>query len=189
MGRNAGPDFHIPPQLAHLHIQRRKIHSPQSARRRHLQIWQLLGVEVPVGFGDIRVDRHRIGAGHKRLLHGHVFKISARGPVAQQNAVAVHQSERRQHEVGQVHQALVNLLVQPVALPAQNAVPVFHAQSGARKLMMLGDGQVEDLVGFEKRREDGPALQHHAAHVHLAEMLGIGQNDLGALGARRRLNA
>ena len=54
---------------------------------------------------------------------------------------------------------------------------------------MLGDGQIDDLVGFEKRRKDRPAFQHHAAHVHLAEMVGIGQNDFGALGARRRLDA
>ncbi len=54
---------------------------------------------------------------------------------------------------------------------------------------MLGDGQVDDLVGLKKRREDGPALQHHAAHIHFAEELGIGQNHLGALGARGGLNA
>ena len=96
---------------------------------------------------------------------------------------------RGQHEVGQVNQALVNLLVQAIALSAQNSVPVLHSKRDAHQAVMLGDGQVEDLVRLKKRLEDGPALQHHAANVHLLKELGIGENHLGSLGARSSLNA
>ena len=83
----------------------------------------------------------------------------------------------------------MNLLMQAVALAAQDAVPVLHTQRCAGEDVMLGDGQVEDFIGFEERREDGPALQHHAAHLHFAEELGIRQDDLGVLGERGGLNA
>ncbi len=64
---------------------------------------------------------------------------------------------------GQVDEALVNLLMQPVALAAENAVPVLHAQCGAGEFVVFGDGQIENLVGFEKWDEHGPAFQapHH----------------------------
>ena len=82
----------------------------------------------------------------------------------------------------------MNLLVQPVSLAAQNPVPVLHAQRCAGKLVMLGDRQIENLVGLEKRREYRPALQHHAAQFHLAKQLRIGQNHLGILCPRRRFD-
>ena len=83
----------------------------------------------------------------------------------------------------------MNLLVEPVALAAEDAVPVLHAQRDAHQAVMLGDGQVDDLVGFKKRREDGPALEHHAAEIDLAIKLGVGQDDLGALSAGGGLDA
>ena len=83
----------------------------------------------------------------------------------------------------------MNLLVQPVALAAQNAVPVLHAQRCAGEYVVLGDGQVDDFVGFQKGREDRPGLEHHAAQIDLAEELGIGQDDFGVLGKRGSLNA
>ncbi len=54
---------------------------------------------------------------------------------------------------------------------------------------MLGDGQVEDFVGFKEGREDGPTLEHHAAQIHFAVEIGVGKNDFGALGAGSGLNA
>ena len=83
----------------------------------------------------------------------------------------------------------MNLLVQPVALAAENSVPVLHAERRAGEDVMLGDGQIEDLIGFEKGREDRPAFQHHAAHLHFAEEFRIGQNNLGVLGEGSGLNA
>ena len=83
----------------------------------------------------------------------------------------------------------MNLLVQAVALAAEDAVPVLHAQRDADQAVVLGDGQVDDLVGFKEGREDGPALEHHAAEIDFAVELGIGKNDFGALGAGRGLNA
>ena len=111
------------------------------------------------------------------------------GHIAQQDAVAVHDGERRQHERGKVGKALMNLLVQPVPLPSKNSVPVLHTECGAREFMMLGNWQIENLVCFEKRNEHGPAFQHHAAHIHFAELLGIGQNNLCARRPRCSFNS
>ena len=80
-----------------------------------------------------------------------------------------------QHEVGQVGQALVNLLVQAVALAAEDAVPVLHAQRGAGETVVLGDGQIDDFVGFKEGREDRPAFEHHAAEFDFAESSGSGR--------------
>src|SRR5665213_124768 len=176
-------------ELADLDRELIEVYGAQPAVGGHLQVRQAFGVQVPISFGHIGVDSHGIGSGDHGLLEGHVFQVAAGGAVAQQDAVAVYQGNRGQHEAGQVGQALVNLLVQAVALSAQNAVPVLHAKGNAGEFVLLGDGQVEDLVGFKKRPKDGPILEHDAIYVHLAEELGIGKDHFSALGAGRSLNA
>jgi hypothetical protein len=94
------------------------------------------------------------------LLQRYVFKVAAGRAVAQENAVAVEQSDSGEHEVGQVSQTLVDLLMEPVALAVQDAVPVLHAKGDADQAVVLGIGEIDDLVGFKKRREDGPAFEH-----------------------------
>jgi len=75
----------------------------------------------------------------------------------------------------------MNLLVQPIALAAQNAVPVLHAQRCAGQHVMLGDGKVDDLVGFKNGVKTGQLFSTRR-QIHLAEEFGIGQDDLSSLG-------
>ena len=63
----------------------------------------------------------------------------------------------------------MNLLMEAIALAAEDAVPVFHAKSCAGEDVVLGDGQVEDFVGFKEWREDGPAFEDHAAEIDFAK--------------------
>ena len=149
----------------------------------------MLGVQVPVCLGHVRVDGNGISSGDQGLLQSHVFQIATGGTIAQQDTVTIQQSDCGQHEAGQVGQALVNLLVQSITLAAEDAIPVLHAQRDSNQPVMLGNGQIKDFVGFKKRREDRPALEHHTAEIDLAIKLGIGKNHLGALGAGGSLNA
>src|ERR1035437_1341106 len=96
-----------------------------------LQISQRMPVQVPVGFGGVRVQRHRIGSGNQGLLQNHVRGIASAWPVPQEYAKSVDERQRRPHKISQVYQAFVNLLMQPLTRSAQDAVPVLHAQRGA----------------------------------------------------------
>src|ERR1017187_5104249 len=170
-------------------MQRVEVHGAEAAVGGHLQIGQVLGVQVPKGFSDVGVEGDGVCAGDHGFLERHVFKVAARWAVAQQDAVAVDKGDRGQHETGQVSEALVNLLVQAVALAAENTVPVLHAKRDASEAVVLGDGQVNNLVGLKEGREDGPALQDHTAEIDLAVEIGVGKNDFGALGAGSGLNS
>ena len=74
----------------------------------------------------------------------------------------------------------MNLLVEAVALAAEDAVPVLHAEGDADQAVMLGNGQVDDLVGFKKRDEDGPAFEHDAVEIDFAIQFGVGKDDFSA---------
>ncbi len=148
----------------------------------------MLRIEIPISFCHISIQRHRIRPRHDCLFQRHILKIPARWPVPQKNPIAIHNRERRQHEPRQVRQALMNLLMQPISLAAQNSVPVLHPQRCAGQLVMLRNRQIENLVGLKKRREYRPAFQHHPAQFHLAKQLRIRQNNLGILSPRRRFD-
>jgi len=154
-----------------------------------LQIGQVFRIEIPVRLRHIRIESDWIGACDDGFLERHVFKIAARRSVAKQDAVAIHDGERGEHEAGEVDKALVDLLMQTAPLPAQDSIPVLHPQRHAAKAVMFGDGQVDDLVGLEKRSEHGPALQHHSTKIDLAKQIGIGQDHLGPRGPRSRFDA
>ena len=79
----------------------------------------------------------------------------------------------------------MNLLMQPISLPAQNPVPVLHPKRCAGQFVVLRDRQIENLVGLKKRREYRPAFQNDPAQFHLAKQLRIRQNHLGILCPRR----
>src|SRR6516162_4814963 len=83
----------------------------------------------------------------------------------------------------------MNPLMEPTALAPKNSVPVLHAQSGARELVMFGDRQIEDLVGFEERDEDRPAFQNHPTEIDFAKMFRIGENHFSSRCSRRSFNA
>lgn len=61
----------------------------------------------------------------------------------------------------------MNVLVKLRALSAENAVPVLHAKGDAGEAVMLGDGDIDDLVGLEERLKNGLVLQEVAAKVNL----------------------
>jgi len=144
----AGHDPYSKSELTGCEVEALKVDGAETVRRGHLQIWQVLGVKIPIGLGDVGVESDRVSSRDHGLFHGHVFKVSAGWPIAQQDAVAVHEGDGGKHEVGEIDQALVNLLVKTISLAAEDAVPVFHAESGANQPVVLGNGLVDNLVGF-----------------------------------------
>ena len=72
----------------------------------------------------------------------------------------------------------MNALVQAMTLAAEDAVPVLHTECTAGEAVMLGDRDVDDLVGFEKRLIDGPILEEIAPEIDFLELFGRGEKDL-----------
>jgi hypothetical protein len=175
-------------QPAELNRELVEVHSAEAAGGSHLEIREVVGVQVPPRFGYVGIEGYGIGAGDHRFLQRYVFKIASSGAVAKENAISVKQSDRGKHEVGQIGQTLVDLLMETVALAAEDAVPVLHAKSDADQAVVLGDREIDDLVGFKEWREDGPAFQDDTAKFDFAVELGIGKDDLRSLRARSGLD-
>ncbi len=96
--------------------------------------------------------------GNQRLLDRDVFQVAARWAVAQQHSITIEQCEGRHHEGRQVYQAGMNLLVQAIALASQDAEPVLEAERRTSQGMVLGNRQIDDFIGLQKRFKYLPAL-------------------------------
>ena len=79
----------------------------------------------------------------------------------------------------------MDALVQAVPLAAEDAIPVLHTERGAGQAVVLGDGNVDDFVRFQKRLKDGPFLQDITAEIHFPEFFGLGEKDIRTLKACR----
>src|ERR1035441_8943516 len=107
-----------------------------------LQISKRMPVQVPVGFSGVRVQRDRIGSGNQCLLQSHVRGIASAWPVPQEHTKGIDECQRWTHEICQVYQAFVNVLMQPLTWATQDAVPVLHSQGGAGQAVVLGNWDV-----------------------------------------------
>ena len=79
--------------MAELNRQLVEVDSAEAAVGGHLQVGQLLWVEVPPGFGYVGVEGDGIGSGNHGLFESDIFEIAAGGAVAEQDAVAVQQGD------------------------------------------------------------------------------------------------
>src|ERR1019366_2575382 len=61
------------------------------------------------------------------------------------------------------------------------AIPILHAKRHPDQAVVLGNGQVDNLVRFEKGREDRPALQNHAAQINFSVEFRVGKDHFGSL--------
>ena len=91
--------------------------------------------------------------------------------------------EPRPHELGDVAEAGVQVLVPRMALAADDAHVVLHAQRGAAQAVVLGDRHVDHQVGLGDLRVDRPGREPLAAELHVPEALLI---EVDHLAARRR---
>jgi len=112
-------------QVADLGADVLEIGPAKPALLRQFQVWQRDGVEIPVGLCDIGIHRHRVSARNQRLVQRDVLQVAAGWAIAQQHAIAVKHGQGGQHERGQIDQALMDLLMQPVSAGR----PEFHTSS------------------------------------------------------------
>src|ERR1035438_2652887 len=152
----------------------------QTALGGQSQVGQRTQVQVPVSLGRISVQRDRVGPGQHRLLEHDIFYIAAGWSIANEHPVGVDDRQCRTDEIRKVNQAFVDALVELMPGATQNSVPVLHSQSCAREAVMLGDGNVDDLVGSQKRFQYRPILQYVSLQVDVFKSFGLRQYDLRA---------
>ena len=100
------------------------------------------------------------------------------GPFRIEDAHRVDDDQRGRMNVARSAIDDVDALVQAVSPPAEDAVPVLHRRRELGEVVVLGDRDVDDLVGVDQRREDRPLVEHIALEAHRAETVLLGQDDL-----------
>ena len=108
------------------------------------------------------------------------------GPLRIEHARRVDDGERRPHERARGRRSTTSMFwCRRLRRPPSDAVPVLHRRGVLGEVVVLGDGHVDDLVGVDERREDGPLVEHLALEAHRAEAVLRGEDDLGARVVRR----
>ena len=108
-----------------------------------------------------------------------IVDVAPLGAVANEHAPRVDDHQRRPHERGQIGDRRVDVLMEAVSPPAEHAVPVFHRAGVLGEIVVLGNGDVDHLVGVDERRKNRPFVEHVALQAHGSKAMLLGQDDLG----------
>ena len=104
-------------------------------------------------------ERRAVGVGGD-LIDGRDDRVHRRcvssmlppcGPLRMRTRMRVDDDERRPHEGREIGDRHVDVLVQAVAAAAEDAVPVLHRGRVLREVVVLRDGDVDDLVRVDER--------------------------------------
>ena len=146
---------------------------------RHLEVREVFALLPDEGAAE-SVRGHLVDRGDDRVHHLGVVDVAALRAVPHQNAHGVHDGEGRAHEGGKVGDRGVDVLVKSVSSPAENAVPVLHGGGVFGQVVVLGHGHVDDLVGLDEGRENGPLVEHFALQARRTEPMLRRKDHLGA---------
>jgi len=127
------------------------------------------------------IERHGVGPGGHGIHRDDVLQTPSVGPP--RSITRWHPPRSASGALRPpVGDRLVNLLVQPRARPAQQAVPVLEPAGEARQGVVLHDREVDDAVRLEQRREDLPRIENGAIESRAGESRLGRQEERGARG-------